>query len=338
MNLITLEEPDKSWDEFVSKHSSIVFHTSLWGKVLKEGYSCKLRYLLLEDNGDWLLALPGMLVGNRFFRVFYSLIPYGGFIGRRGHIPEYLGLLKKWVNKERIDRIQIVDLEIKKKEELPDFECMESYRHILRLKEKSLDQIWKDYKPNLKRTIKKALKSDLFFERIKDRKEVDHFYELYLASMKRNKALAKYPIDLFYKIFDLLIPELAEIFFVNYRNKPIAGIVVIYSEETAYYFHGGSSTEYLYLRPNDLLFHHAIKIAKEKGKSYFDFLGSEKRLSSLIQFKDKWGTEREELLVFQKDIGTIRPFLGKIALGFAQTPLGTVIHRKLASTKNQRQK
>ena len=335
MNLITLKDPDKKWNEFVSTHSGLVFHTSFWGKVLKEGYGCEMRYLVLEEEGDWLLALPGMLVGNRFFRVFYSLIPYGGFIGKKEFIPEFSTLLEEKAKKGKIDRIKIVDLEIKEKEKLSDFECMESYRHILELKEKSLNQIWKDYKPNLKRTINKALKSALFFEKIKERKEVDFFYELYLESMKRNKALAKYPIDLFYKIFDLLIPESADILFVKYENKPIAGIVMIYSEETAYYFHGGSSSEHLHLRPNDLLFHHAIKIAKEKGKFYFDFLGSDKGLSSLIQFKDKWGTKREELLVFQKDIGTIRPFLGKVALGFAQTPLGSAIQRKLTTTKNE---
>jgi lipid II:glycine glycyltransferase (peptidoglycan interpeptide bridge formation enzyme) len=334
MNLITLVKPDKNWDEFVSTHSSLIFHTSLWGKVLKDGYGCEMRYFALEDNGNLLLAMPGMLVGNRLFRMFYSLIPYGGFIGKKEFIPEFLKLLEREARQEKIDRIKIVDLEIKQREELPDFECLESYRHILELKEKSLDQIWEEYKPNLKRTIKKALESNLSFERIKDRKEVETFYGLYLESMKRNRALAKYPVALFYKIFDLLTPDSADIFFVEYQKKPIAGIVMIYSEETAYYFHGGSSTKHLNLRPNDLLFHSAIKIAKGKGKSFFDFLGSEKSLLSLIQYKDKWGTKREDLLVFQKDIGTLRPFLGKIALGFAQTPLGTAVQRKLTPTKN----
>ncbi len=336
MNLITLEEPDKVWDEFASAHSSLIFHTSLWGKVLEKGYGCDMRYLVLEDGGKWLLALPGMVVGNRFFRVFYSLIPYGGFIGKRELIPEFLKLLQEKAGKERIDRIKIVDLKIKKNEELPDFECLESYRHVLELEGKSPDQIWTDYKPNLRRTIKKALESDLAFEKIKDRKEVHQFYQLYLASMERNKALAKYPIDLFYAIFDLLIPESAEIFFVKHQGQPVAGIVVIYSEEAAYYLHGGSSTEHLHLRPNDLLFHNAIKVAKEMGKSYFDFLGSDKRLSSLIQFKNKWGTRRKELLTFQKDTGTVRPLLGKVALGLAQTPLGTAIQRKLTPTKSER--
>lgn len=135
---------------------------------------------------------------------------------------------------------------------------------------------------------------------------MNHFYELYLALMKRHKTLAKYPIGLFYKIFDLFIPDSAEIFFVKYGNEPIAGIVVIYSEETAYYFHGGSYTEYLHLRPNDFLFHNAIKIAKEKGKSCFDFMGLSKKMLSLIQFKEKWDAEKKIVFNYHQDISKSR--------------------------------
>ncbi|MCK4225090.1 MAG: peptidoglycan bridge formation glycyltransferase FemA/FemB family protein [candidate division Zixibacteria bacterium] len=306
MNLIVLEEPDDGWDEFVSLHSNLIFHTSLWWKVLKEGYRCRMRYLVCEEGGYWLSALPGMIVGNRFFKVFYSLIPYGGFIGDREHIPEFLSLLNKWSRKEKIQRIQIVDLAIKKKQDLPDFNCVESYRHMLELKGKSTDQIWKNYKDSLKRNIKTALKSDLCFEKIKSREEVDQFYRLYLDSMKRNKALAKYPIQLFYKIYDLLVPEFSDMLFMKYNNQPIAGMVVIYSEDTTHYFHGGSATEYLHLRPNDLLFHNAIKIAKEKGKSYFDFMGSSKKMLSLIQFKEKWGAEKKIVFNYHQDISKNR--------------------------------
>lgn len=302
MNLIILEEPDKSWDEFVSKHSSLIFHSSLWGRVLKEGYDCKLKYLILEEKGGWLLALPGMMVGNRFFKVFYSLIPFGGFIGERNLIPKFINLFNDWAKKEKIQRIQIVDLAIKKKEEMPDFKCMESYRHLLELKDKSIDQIWKNYKDSLKRTIKTALKSNLCFEKIKSREEVDQFYQLYLDSMRRNKTLAKYPSELFNKIYDFLVPEFSDMLFVKYHSQPVAGMVVIYSQNIAHYFHGGSDTEHLRLRPNDLLFHHAIQIAKEKEKAYFDFFGSDKKFLSLIQFKDKWGTQKEELFNFQKDL------------------------------------
>ena len=336
MNLIILSEPDQKWDEFVSLYTHLIFQTAIWGKVLKEGYGTRMIYLALEDQGEWLSVLPGMIVGNRFFRVFYSLIPYGGFIGDRKHIPEFLQLLYRWVKEEKIQRLQIVDPAIKKRVELPDFNCVESYRHVLDLKGKSIEQIQDDYHDALKRNIKTALKSNLEFEKIRTHEEVDRFYHLYLTSMKRKLALVKYPLELFRKIHDLLVPDYADIFFVKHQSQTIAGIVVIYSEDTAHYFHGGSESRYLNLRPNDLLFHHAIRIARERGKSYFDFMGSDKRFQSLIQFKDKWGTRREELFNFHKDFGLIRPKVFKVALSLAQTSLGSAIHRKWKAIQKEK--
>jgi hypothetical protein len=335
MNLTVLEEPEEKWDEFVSAHSRLIFHSSMWWRILREGFRCRTRYLVFEEGSDWLCGLPGMMVGNRFFRVFYSLVPYGGFIGDRERIPEYLGLLHKWAKKERIQRIQMVDVGIKNKQDLPDFKCVESYRHVLQLEGKTTDQIWKNYREGLKRNIKAAMKSELSFERIGSREEIDQFYKLYLDSMSRNKALAKYPVQLFLKIYDLLVPTFCDVLFVKYHGQPAAGAVIIYSEDIAHYFHGGSSAEYLHLRPNDLLFHRAIEIAQEKGSSCFDFFGSDKRLTSLIRFKEKWGTTREELFNFHKDFGSVRPFLFKTALSLAQTRLGSALHRGVKSMRKE---
>lgn len=336
MNLTILPEPDQKWDEFVSLHPHLIFHTSIWGKVLKEGYGTRMIYLVLEDKGEWLSVLPGMMVGNRLFRVFYSLIPYGGFIGDRKNLQEFLQLLYRWAKEEKIQRLQIVDPAIKKRAELPDFNCVESYRHILDLKGKSTEEIQDNYHDALKRNIKTALKSNLEFEKIKTGEEVDRFYRLYLTSMKRKAALVKYPLELFRKIHDLLVPDNADIFFVKHQSQAIAGIVVIYSEDTAHYFHGGSDSRYLNLRPNDLLFHHAIRVAQDRGKSYFDFMGSDKKFQSLIQFKDKWGTRREELFNFHKDFDFIRPRVFKVALGLAKTSFGSAIHRKWKAIQKEK--
>jgi lipid II:glycine glycyltransferase (peptidoglycan interpeptide bridge formation enzyme) len=336
MNLIVLEEPDAKWDQFVSGHSNLLFHTSTWWKVLKQGYGYTARYLVLEKAGEWLCVLPGIIVGNRFFRVFYSLIPYGGFIGDRRYIPEFLTLLEQWAKDEKIHRLQIVDPSIKEPGELPDFIGVESFRHVLDLKDKTTGQIWDGYEQSLQRNIKKATKSDLVFEAAKVRQEVEQFYGLYLASMKRNKALAKYPLELFYGIFDLLVPKHAELLFVKHQGQSIAGMVMVYSENTAHYFHGGSATEHLELRPNDLLFHLAINRAQEKGKSYFDFFGSDKRFTSLIRFKDKWGTRREDLFSFHRDLGFLRPTVFKLGMNLAQTPFGSALHRAIKSMHKEK--
>ncbi len=306
MNLVVIEEPDEKWDRFVSQHSGLLFHRSVWSKVLKRSYGCPLRYLVVEKGGHWLCGLPGMIVGNPVFRVFYSLVPYGGFVGDRESITQFLDLVNGWARKQGIHRVQIVDPHIKIKQDLPDFKCVEWFRHVLQLEGKSVEEIWSDYRDSLKRNIKTALSSDLSLESIRSREHVELFYRLYLDSMKRNKAQARYPLELFCEIFDLLIPEFADILFMNHQGRPAAGIVVIYSQKTAHYFHGGSDSNYLHLRPNDLLFHNAIRAAKDKGKSYFDFMGSTEKMPGLIRFKEKWGAQRQVLHNYHKDISRAR--------------------------------
>ena len=336
MSLTVLEKPGENWDQFVLRHSNLLFHTSSWWQVLTEGYACPMRYLILEKDGKWLCVLPGMIVGNRFFRVFYSLIPYGGFVGDRTQIPEFLTLLTQWAKNRKIHRIQIVDPTIKERQELPDFNCVESFRHLLELKDKPLDQIMTGYDESVRRNIRKASKSGLYVEAIKRREEIEEFYRLYLESMRRNRALAKYPLQLFYRIYDFLVPDRAEILFAKSQGRAVAGMVLVHSQDTAHYFHGGSETRSLHLRPNDLLFHRAIESAIDRGKEFFDFFGSDKRMVSLIRFKDKWGTCREELLNFHRDLGTFRPLAFKLALKVAQTPFGSALHRAFKSTRNRR--
>lgn len=332
MELICLKQPDEKWDDFVSQYSSLIFHKAVWAKVLFQAYpENKLLYFVLRDKEKWLLAMPAMVLNCKIFYIFHSLIHYGGFIGDKRYISIFLKLLEKEAKKYKFNRIQIIDPEIKEKEQLEQkgFVVGESYRHILTLAGKAEEDIFRGYKSALRGNIKQAIKSGLISEKIKNREDVEEFYRLYLGSMRRNKALAKYPLSFIYAIYDLTLEELADILFVRYDNRVIAGIIVIYSENTAHCVQAGSDSEHLHLRANDFLFHEAIKLSLEKGKKYFDFLGSDKRLLSLIRYKDKFGTKKEELFSFCKDIGIVKPFIWRLVYKLANTSLGARIVNKM---------
>jgi lipid II:glycine glycyltransferase (peptidoglycan interpeptide bridge formation enzyme) len=57
----------------------------------------------------------------------------------------------------------------------------------------------------------------------------------------------------------------------------------------SHYLMGGSSTEDLKYRPNDLLFSEAIRRAADKKHEFFDFLPSGPDDPALVRFKTKWG-------------------------------------------------
>jgi len=311
MNLLTIEKPDAKWDQFVSKHPHFIFHTSIWGNILRDGYNTKLLYYVLEDNSQCLLGIPGMLSG-RFLKLWYSLVPYGGFIGKREFIPTLVELITKNIRKYEIDRLQIVDPQVDRSGGIGGFVDEESYRYILNLENKTEEDIYRGYKPSLRRTINEAMTNEISIEKIKNIREIETFYHLYLASIRRNRGIVRYPLALFENIFPLIEQGHADIFFANYQGRAVAGIAIIYSRKVAHYFHGGSSDEYLRLRPNDLLFHSAIVEASRKSKAEFDFLGSAKNMQGLVQFKEKWGTQRTILYASHKDVGKIRPFLHKL--------------------------
>ena len=61
--------------------------------------------------------------------------------------------------------------------------------------------------------------------------------------MKRNQAMAKYPKRLMYGIYDAIIAKgQGDIFFAKLDNKNIAGIMILYSKDTAHYYFGGSQS------------------------------------------------------------------------------------------------
>jgi hypothetical protein len=59
------------------------------------------------------------------------------------------------------------------------------------------------------------------------------FYQLYLASMERNAAGAKYPFRWFQALYDLLIQQgKADIRFAMKGTQYTAGVVLIYSSKS----------------------------------------------------------------------------------------------------------
>ena len=120
---------------------------------------------------------------------------------------------------------------------------------------------------------------------------INIFYKLYLASMERNRAMAKYPLHWFEALYEIVTKKgLGAILIAELDEVAIAGVVLINSASSVHYFHNGSQYEYLKFCPNELLVHSSIENAVEKRMSFFDFMGSDPKDLSLLRFKEKWGS------------------------------------------------
>jgi lipid II:glycine glycyltransferase (peptidoglycan interpeptide bridge formation enzyme) len=142
------------------------------------------------------------------------------------------------------------------------------------------------------------------------REDIKIFYQLYLASMERNRAVAKYPFHWFEAIHEEMGKrQLSFFLFAELDRAPLAGVVLIGSPTSMHYFHNGSRYEFLKFCPNELLVHASLEKAIEQGHGIFDFMGSDPEDLSLIKFKEKWGGRSVDLHTFVKDV---RPFRCKV--------------------------
>ena len=64
-----------------------------------------------------------------------------------------------------------------------------------------------------------------------------------------------------------------KLYVAEYKNKPLAAMLVVYFGHTATYLHGASGDEHRELMPNHLIQWTAINQAKEAGMEVYDFLG-----------------------------------------------------------------
>ena len=314
---------DEELIDFISVNSKCIFNSPEWFRVLEEGFGSPMIGYCFYDGNKLKAILPGIIFDFKIVKIFYSNIPYGGLIGDAKVLSEYFSLLKSQFLKDKIDVFCLT----KKSDDyysLPNkYKIRSAYQHIINIQGLTSEILWQNYKKRVRRDIRKAEKSGIIVRPIKDRTEVELMYKLYCRTMERNHSYVVWNKRIIDSIYDnFILQGKSTIIFAEFKGKVIAGIILIYSEDTVYYFMNGSLSEYLTYCPNDILLHTAINIGIEKKFRFIDLMttyGSDKKLAS---FKEKWGGKRLDFFILEKDFNFFRSFLWNLALGLVKTPLG----------------
>ena len=145
--------------------------------------------------------------------------------------------------------------------------------------------------------------------------------------------MAKYPIQWFYALFEILVPqEKADFLFaIRDEDEYAAGVVLIYSPTSNHYLHNGSVETYLESRPNDLIIDYIIQQGVREGKTILDFMGSDPKDLSLIRFKEKWGTQSMDVHTYVKDYHPFRCKIWELGKRLANSRMGSVFFRRIRS-------
>ncbi|MCG6910334.1 MAG: GNAT family N-acetyltransferase [Deltaproteobacteria bacterium] len=279
-----------TWKKLIAGHPHLTFHKPLWARVTQDGLGSENCCLIFEKNGKVMGGMLGFVKQVLWAKFLYFNLPYGGVIGETPDGAEFDRLLCAFALEEHITRIRIVDSPLLPPTPEGGFHLIRTQTHILGIKGKTSDRILSDFHPGIRRNIKKAVKSGIVVEAAEKRQDANAFYALYLESMQRNEAVPKYGRSFVDAVFEHIIKAgQGTLLLAKMKEKPIAGVLLVDSENMTHYLMGGSRTSCLRYRPNDLLFFEAIKRAANGGSDYFDFLPSGVNDHNLMRFKTKWG-------------------------------------------------
>ena len=311
MELKVFESPGKEWDEFALQYTDLIFYQSVWSDVLGKGLGGQPLYFYVKEGGRIVAGLPGVLLNFKIFKILYASIPYGNMIGEKSYFKPFMELLEKDLKKRGIDQVRITDSPFSEPYSPESFKPISAKCTLLSFEGFNKERIWEGYRSEARRAIRKAQKHGLSIKRAIARNEVEGFYKLYLSSMERNRAVAKYPLRWFSALYDILIQQKkADILFaLKGVDQYAAGVVLIYSKTSYHYLHNGSEEAYLEDRPNDLIIDYIIQRGVEEGKTTLDFMGSDPGDLSLLRFKEKWGSHSMDIYTHVKDY---HPFRCKI--------------------------
>lgn len=163
---------------------------------------------------------------------------------------------------------------------------IESRTHnVVRNLEKSMDEIWMDFKPKVRKNVKRANSYGLELVVDTEGNYLDDFLRIYYSTMDRTGAQEEFYFSKdFFKRLEKLHGNTAW-FYTLYNGKLVSSELAIYGSENVYSYLGGTDGEYFDLRPNDFLKYGMIKWCKERGLKNFVLGGGYGADDGIFQYK-----------------------------------------------------
>lgn len=249
----------------------------------RNGDECAINVVFKRD-----IATDPHFISKLPIKTYFDLITpygYGGFIG---NIKDYQALNNSY---NEYCRKKKYICEFVRFELFSDYylnysgKCESRTHNVVRNLEKSLDEIWMDFKQKVRKNVKRANLYGLKIIIDKNGEYLDDFLRIYYGTMTRSNAESQF---YFKKIFFeklMTMYDNAIMFHALYKNTIISTELVLYGEDNCYSYLGGTDNNYFHTRANDFLKYEIIKWAKDKGLKNFVLGGGYGSDDGIFQYK-----------------------------------------------------
>jgi CelD/BcsL family acetyltransferase involved in cellulose biosynthesis len=293
-----LELTDPRWIDFATAHPAATpFHHPDWAQLVAGCYGFRAFALAVSDTTGAIRAgLPVVEVRHlRGGRKWVSL-PYTDYcpplVSNGTEEDQLVAALQRASRSAGVRRVEI------RAPVAGDLAAAPAaLRHVLALGPNPAEVYAGFHRSQVQRNIRRAEREGLTVRRANRAHDlVGIFYGLHLRT-RRRQGVPVQPRRFFRLLWENAIAAgLGSVLIVEASAQPIAAAVFLEWNGTVIYKFGASDVSSRSLRPNHLLFWHAIRAACEQGSRWFDFGRTDIGQAGLRNFKLSWGAVEEPLV------------------------------------------
>jgi CelD/BcsL family acetyltransferase involved in cellulose biosynthesis len=296
--VVTLELGDPRWLEFVAAHPQATpFHHPDWARLVAQCYRFRSFAVAIRDRAGALRAgLPLIEVRHLRGKPKWVSLPF------TDHCPpllpgpeEQAQLAEALLSASAAAGVRRVEVRAPIAGAPPA--GPPALRHVLALDADPAAVYAGFHRSQVQRSIRRAERESLTVRRAERESDVaGTFYRLHLQTRQR-QGVPVQPRRFFRLLWDGVIrPGLGSVLIAEAEGRPVAAAVFLSWNGTVIYKFGASDASSWRLRPNHLLFWHAIRAACEQGYQWFDFGRTDAGHDGLRDFKLSWGATEETLV------------------------------------------
>jgi|SRR5579872_208533 len=270
---------DKRWQAYLGGADPSLFQAIRWHQLIEATYGFPARVAMVLDGETVAGGLPYAEVED--------------FRGRRrvafafADVCEPLGPV--WPEVERALSAGDIPWQIRSRQ-LPGHTA-ERIREIGVHQEIILPTTFEEaaaaFHPSVRRGAKRAVNAGVQVHRYDDARGMEIFFELHTHLRMGKHRLLPQPKAFFEEIVRRYFPRDGCVLVAELERRPVAAMVLLAEGSHLYYKFGASELASLHVRPNNLLFERAIRLAIEGGYAALDLGISEEE--GLIRFKRHLG-------------------------------------------------
>lgn len=294
--LTKIDLADPRWLTFVSASKAATpFHHPAWARLLSECYGFRAFAVAAAERSVITAGLPMMEVKRPLGVRRWVSLPFTDHCAPL--IAEEDGERFVAAAVRLAEGAGVTQIEVRAPMEGPTIDSrVEGVIHKLRLGPDPEVVRRSFHKSQVIRSINRAQREPITLRRGSSAVDLtETFYDLHVRT-RRSQGVPVQSRRFFKLLWHHMLSRGLGFALLAYSGTtPIAGAVFLAWNGTITYKFGASNSGFLHLRPNHLIFWEAIRWSCENGFHTFDFGRTDTDNRGLRDFKNRWGTQEEEL-------------------------------------------